>query len=165
VISAWVTELIGIHALFGAFALGAILPSGSKLVKHVIEKVEDFATLFLVPLYFAYTGLQTELGLLNTWQAWAIAGVVTFIATAGKVGGTYVACRGSLGNRQGLTLGVLMNTRGLMELIILNMALEVKAIDGSVYAMFVIMTLVTTAATSPVVAWLSRGSAPEKGPN
>jgi Kef-type K+ transport system membrane component KefB len=120
-------------------------------------KIEDVATLFLLPLFFASTGLHTDLGLLADGKAWGMAGMITVVATIGKVGGTLLAARWTgLEARECAALGVLMNTRGLMELIILNVGLEVGAIDGKVFSMMVVMTLVTTLITAPVVRRLTK---------
>jgi Kef-type K+ transport system membrane component KefB len=153
--SSLVTDRIGIHALFGAFMLGAIMPSEERFVAHLTAKLEDLVTLLLLPLFFAYTGLQTDLGLIASHRMWAIAGLITAAATLGKFGGTAVAARlGALSKRESLALGVLMNTRGLMELVILNLALELHAITADVFSMMVVMTLVTTALTAPLLRLL-----------
>jgi nucleotide-binding universal stress UspA family protein len=150
--SALVTDRIGIHALFGAFMLGAIMPSEERFVAHLTAKLEDLVTLFLLPLFFAYTGLQTNLGLIASGRMWAVAGMITAAAVVGKIGGTYFVARwAKMGRRESLALGALMNTRGLMELVILNLALQVHAITADVFSMMVVMTLVTTAMTSPLL--------------
>jgi Kef-type K+ transport system membrane component KefB len=154
-LSSYITDKIGIHSLFGAFMLGAVMPSERKFVAHLTDKMEDIATLFLLPLFFAYTGLNTDLSLISKPEAWGVAAIITLVAAVGKVGGTLIAAgKTGLSFRHGLALGVLMNTRGLMELIILSLALSVHAIDARVFSMMVIMTLVTTMMTTPLLKLL-----------
>jgi Kef-type K+ transport system membrane component KefB len=151
-LSSFATDWVGIHALFGAFMLGVIMPSEPRLVQYLTAKLEGVATLFLLPLYFAYTGLRTDMGLLNSPAAWGMAVIVTLVAIVSKVGGTYAAARFErLSHRDSFTLGILLNTRGLMELVILNIALEAQAISVEVFSMFIVMTLVTTIMTSPLM--------------
>jgi Kef-type K+ transport system membrane component KefB len=153
--SSLITDRIGIHALFGAFMLGAMMPSEERFVAHLTAKLEDLVTLLLLPLFFAYTGLQTNLGLIASPRMWAIAGLITAAATVGKLGGTAIAASlGKMSPRESIALGVLMNTRGLMELVILNLALELHAITADVFSMMVMMTLVTTAMTAPLLRLL-----------
>ena len=151
--SAYLTDRIGIHALFGAFMLGAVMPAEERFVKHLSEKLEDLTVLFLLPTFFAFTGLKTQIGLIHGGQMWLICGALTLVAIVGKMGITFLAGGISgLGLRQAATLGVLMNTRGLMELIILNIGLELRAISPELFAMMVVMTLVTTFMTTPLLA-------------
>jgi K+:H+ antiporter len=153
--SSLATEAIGIHAIFGAFALGAVLPKDSLLARELVEKVEDFAVVFLLPVYFAYTGLRTRVGLLDTPALWLECGVIVAVATLGKFGGSAVAARlTGLGWREASALGVLMNTRGLMELVILNIGFDLGVISPVLFAMMVLMAIVTTVATTPVLAAL-----------
>jgi len=156
--SALATELAGVHALFGAFLLGAIIPHHSLLATGLREKLEDVVVILLLPAYFAYTGLRTEIGLVSGLSnlVWCVALLV--VACAGKFGGGALAARLSgLAWRDAASIGVLMNTRGLMELVVLNIGLDLGVISGTVFAMLVIMALVTTAATTPLVTWLNRG--------
>lgn len=151
--SAAVTDLIGIHAIFGAFMLGAIMPQKGGFVRELTEKVEDFAVVFLLPLYFAYTGLRTQIGLLTSADLWLFCLLIIGVATLGKFGGSVIAARVTgLGWREASTLGVLMNTRGLMELIILNIGLDLGVISPALFAMMVLMAVVTTVLTTPVLA-------------
>ena len=153
--SAFVTEVIGIHALFGAFLMGAIMPKGSKFVHTITEKLDDFTVVFLLPIFFAYTGLRTQIGALNSGTLWMYCGLIITVACAGKFGGSAVAARlCGLPWRDSAAIGTLMNTRGLMELIILNVGRDLGVINNTVFAMMVIMALVTTALTTPALHWI-----------
>ena len=153
--SAYVTERIGIHALFGAFLLGAVMPKGTAFVRTLTEKLEDFTVVFLLPLFFAYSGLQTKIGVLNTPAMWGFCGLIIVTACAGKFGGSALAARAvGLPWREAGAIGILMNTRGLMELVILNVGRELGVITEAVFAMMVLMALVTTALTTPILAWV-----------
>ncbi len=151
--SAYVTEVIGIHALFGAFLLGAVMPKGSAFVRALTEKLEDFTVVLLLPIFFAYTGLQTRIGVLNTPALWGYCGLIILVACAGKFGGSALAAR-SVGMpwREAGAIGILMNTRGLMELVILSVGKELGVITDAVFAMMVLMALATTALTTPILA-------------
>jgi hypothetical protein len=154
VISVITTELIGIHFIFGAFLLGAVMPKNAGLVKELAEKTEDFVLIFLLPIFFAYSGLRTEIGLLNRPELWLLCGAVLMVAIIGKYVGTYVAARVSgVSNRDASALGWLMNTRGLTELIVLNIGLSLGVITPLLFTMLVIMALVTTFMTSPLLEW------------
>ncbi len=155
VLSAAMTEWIGIHALFGAFLIGAAMPRGGGLTVVLAEKTEDFVTVVLLPLFFAYSGLRTQIGLLSTPADWAFCAAIICVATLGKLGGTAIVGRlRGLSVRDAAVLGVLMNTRGLMELIVLNVGLDLGILSPRLFAMMVIMALVTTWATSPILARL-----------
>ncbi len=150
--SALITELIGIHLIFGAFLLGAIMPKNAELVKELAIKTEDFVLIFLLPVFFAYSGLRTEIGLLNSPELWLLSLAILGVAIAGKYIGTYVAARVSgIENREASALGWLMNTRGLTELIVLNIGLSLGVISPLLFTMLVIMALVTTFMTSPLL--------------
>jgi len=154
VASALITELIGIHLIFGAFLLGAAMPKNADLVRELAVKTEDFVLIFLLPIFFAYSGLRTQIGLLNRPELWLLCGLVLLVAIAGKYIGTYVAARFSgITHREASALGWLMNTRGLTELIVLNIGLELGVISPLVFTMLVIMALVTTFMTSPLLEW------------
>jgi Kef-type K+ transport system membrane component KefB/nucleotide-binding universal stress UspA family protein len=154
VASALITELIGIHLIFGAFLLGAVMPKNEGLVRELAIKTEDFVLIFLLPIFFAYSGLKTQVGLLNRPELWFLCGLVLFVAIAGKYIGTYVAARVcKISHREASALGWLMNTRGLTELIVLNIGLELKVISPLLFTMLVIMALVTTFMTSPLLEW------------
>ncbi len=151
--SATVTNLIGIHAIFGAFMLGAMMPKQGGFVRELTEKIEDFAVVFLLPIYFAYTGLRTQVGLLDSADLWWWCTAIIGVATLGKFGGcTVAAVTTGLSWREACALGVLMNTRGLMELIILNIGLDLGVISPALFAMMVLMAIVTTVLTTPVLA-------------
>ena len=150
--SALTAEWIGIHAIFGAFLLGAIIPHDSDVARDFSNKLEDIVKILLLPAFFAYTGMRTEIGLVSGWQAWAWCGAIILVATLGKFGGTFVAARCTgLNSRLSAALGILMNTRGLMELVVLNIGLELGVISPQLFAMMVIMALVTTIATTPIL--------------
>jgi Kef-type K+ transport system membrane component KefB len=154
-LSALATEAIGIHAIFGAFLLGAVVPHESAIAQGLRNKMEDLVTVLLLPAFFAFTGLRTQIGLISGLEQWLICGLIILAATAGKVGGTFFAARlTSLSWRESAGLAVLMNTRGLMELIVLNVGLDLKIISPTLFAMMVLMALVTTLATAPVLHWL-----------
>ena len=155
-VSALVTEAIGIHALFGAFLLGAVIPHDSALAKDLEHRLEQFVVVVLLPAFFALTGMRTEIGLLSTTTDWLFAGLVLFVACAGKFGGAMLSARFTgFGWRDASMLGALMNTRGLMELIVLNIGLDLGVISPRLFAMLVIMAVVTTLITSPLLTLLS----------
>jgi Kef-type K+ transport system membrane component KefB/nucleotide-binding universal stress UspA family protein len=154
VASALITEQIGVHLIFGAFLLGAAMPKNADLVRELAEKTEDFVLIFLLPVFFAYSGLQTQIGLLNRPELWGLCALVLCVAIAGKYFGTYIAARVSgVNEREASALGWLMNTRGLTELIVLNIGLELGVISPLLFTMLVIMALVTTFMTSPLLEW------------
>ena len=154
-VSALITELIGIHLIFGAFLLGAVMPKqNAELTRELAVKTEDFVLTFLLPVFFAYSGLRTQIGLLNTPNLWLICAAVVGVAIIGKYFGTYIAARvGGIENREASALGWLMNTRGLTELIILNIGLSLNVISPLLFTMLVIMALVTTFMTAPLLEW------------
>lgn len=164
--SAAATEAIGIHALFGAFLLGAIIPHDSKIAHAFGHKLEDVVTVLLLPAFFASVGLRTEIGLISGLENWLVCGLIILVATASKFGGTYAAARLAGIDRQNAAgLGALMNTRGLMELIVLNVGLELKVISPALFAMMVLMALATTAMTGPWLWWLGIGRDPSPATN
>lgn len=154
-LSALATEAIGVHALFGAFFFGVIVPRESGLAHGLRERLEDLVVVLLLPLFFAYSGLRTQIGLLDGSSAWFTAGLLTFVAVLGKWGGATLAGRTSGQSwRDANAIGVLMNTRGLMELVILNIGLDLGVISPTVFTMMVLMALVTTVMTSPLLVLL-----------
>jgi len=155
-VSALLTESIGIHALFGAFLLGAVVPHDSQLARDIREKCEDLVVVLFLPVFFAFTGMRTQVGLLKESADWLVCLVIILIASLGKFGGSFVAARmtGS-DNREAASLGILMNTRGLMELVVLNVGLDLGVLSPALFAMFVLMAVVTTLATTPVLQALS----------
>ncbi|WP_367209687.1 cation:proton antiporter [Sphingobacterium sp. R2] len=149
-LSSYATEVIGIHALFGAFMAGAIMPEGSRFRTAFIEKIEDVATLLLLPLFFVYTGLRTQIGLLNDPNLWMITVGIILVAVIGKFMGSTLAAR-FVGQswKDSLSIGALMNTRGLMELIVLNIGYDLGVLSAELFSMMVVMALVTTFMTGP----------------
>ncbi|WP_374505312.1 cation:proton antiporter [Flavobacterium sp.] len=156
IISSYATEVIGIHALFGAFMTGAIMPDVPKFRTIFIEKVEDVSLILLLPLFFVFTGLKTEIGLINDPYLWKITGFIILVAVVGKFFGSALAAK-FVGQSwpDSLTIGALMNTRGLMELIVLNIGLELKVLTPEVFTMMVIMALVTTFMTGPALDFIN----------
>ena len=153
--SAAATEYIGIHALFGAFLMGAIMPKDPSFVRPITERVEDLTVTFLLPVFFAYAGLRTQIGLLDTPLLWVLTALIILVACLGKFGGSAVAAWVCGFNwRESAAVGVLMNTRGLMELVILTIGLQIGVITDAVFAMMVLMALATTAMTTPVLHWV-----------
>ncbi len=152
IISSYTTEIIGIHALFGAFMTGVIMPDITKFRNLFIEKVEDVSVILLLPLFFVFTGLRTEIGLINDPYLWKVTGFIILVAVIGKFFGSALAAK-FVGQswRDSLTIGALMNTRGLMELIVLNIGLDLKVLTPEVFTMMVIMALVTTFMTGPTL--------------
>ncbi len=154
-VAAATTELIGIHALFGAFLLGAVMPRGAGLTEAITAKLEDFVLVVLLPLFFANNGLRTEIGSLSSVNDWLICGLIVAVACIGKLGGSVLAARVfGFSWREAGALGVLMNTRGLMELIVLNVGLDLGVISPRLFTMMVIMALVTTWITTPLLEWV-----------
>lgn len=156
--SALITEIIGIHAVFGAFLLGAMIPHDSHLAEQFTRKLKDLVLVLLLPAFFALTGLKTQIGLIAGWQNWMICLVIIAVATLGKLGGTYIASRWSgFDHSSSLAMGAMMNTRGLMGLIVLDVGLGLGVISPTLFAMMVIMALVTTMMTVPILNWCQRG--------
>jgi Kef-type K+ transport system membrane component KefB len=154
-ISAVITERIGIHALFGAFLFGAVLPKEGGLAKSLAAKLESVAVLLLLPLFFAFSGLRTRIGLVSGAEQWLVVVVIIALATLGKFGGSTLAARlTGMRWREANAIGVLMNTRGLMELIVLNVGMDLGVISPALFAMLVLMALFTTFATTPVLHWV-----------
>jgi Kef-type K+ transport system membrane component KefB len=154
-VSALITEYLGIHALFGAFLTGAVMPKERKFVHAITEKLEDVTVVLLLPLFFAYTGLRTSLGLLNNSAAWFYCLSIILVAIIGKFGGATLVSRAfGMPWREAAVLGILMNTRGLIELVILNIGLDIGVISPTVFTMMVLMALTTTFMTTPLLDWL-----------
>ncbi len=159
--SALATEYIGIHAIFGAFVLGAMVPHDSRVARDLTQKLGDVVVVLLLPAFFAFTGLRTKLSLVSGAEQWALCALITVVASVGKFGGSSIAARLSgLRWKDSAALGILMNTRGLMELVVLNIGLDLHVISPTLFAMLVIMAVVTTMATTPVLQLLSRASSP-----
>jgi Kef-type K+ transport system membrane component KefB len=150
--SALCTERLGIHLLFGSFLMGAIMPKEPKFVRYVLDRFETVTVTLLLPLFFAFTGLRTNVGLLKGPAMWFYCGLIILVATGGKLGGSTIAGRLSgMPLREAAGLGTLMNTRGLMELVILNIGLDIKVISPALFSMMVLMALFTTFMTTPVL--------------
>jgi Kef-type K+ transport system membrane component KefB len=158
IVSSYITSVIGIHALFGAFMAGVIMPSSFSFRKIVIDKIEDVSIILLLPLFFVITGLRTQIGLINEGHLWITFGWILLVAVAGKFGGSALAAR-MVGQswKDSLSIGVLMNTRGLMQLIVLNIGYDLGILTPEIFAMMVLMALVTTFMTGPamdLINWL-----------
>lgn len=157
ILSAFATQVIGIHALFGAFLAGVIMPELPNFRKMIIEKMEDVSLTLLLPLFFVYTGLRTEIGLLNTPHLWNITAILIAFAVLGKFAGSALAAKIVGENwRDSLSMGALMNTRGLMEIVVLNIGFEMGILPKPIFVMLVLMALVTTFMTTPLLAFIQK---------
>ncbi len=157
VISATLTEVIGIHALFGAFIAGVVMPANFGFRKVMMEKVEDISLVFFLPLFFAFTGLRTQVGLINSPELFGVLVLLISVAVLGKFGGCTIASR-LVGEswKNSLIIGTLMNTRGLMELVALNIGYEMGVLPPSIFVILVIMALVTTFMTTPILSLVEK---------
>ena len=158
IISSYFTEMLGLHALFGAFIAGVVMPSNVKFRKIMTEKVEDVSLALFLPLFFVSTGLRTEIGLLNTPELWSMCGIFIVVAIIGKFGGAMFSAR-FVGEswKDSLYIGALMNTRGLMELVVLTIGYDMGILPPAIFVMLVLMTLVTTFMTTPLVSLINLG--------
>ncbi len=153
--SAFVTEAIGIHAVFGAFLIGAIIPHDLPITKSIHDNLHNVVTMLFLPAFFAMSGMNTQIGLMNNLEHWLICAAITAVATIGKFGGTFIAAKmAQISTRDASILGVLMNTRGLMELIVLNIGLSLGVISPVLFAMMVLMAIATTMMTGPALSIL-----------
>lgn len=160
-ISALVAELIGIHALFGAFLTGVIMPANKALRQSLIDKVRDVSKLLLLPIFFAYTGLRTQIGLIEQQNLWFFFALIMIVAVSGKFGGSAISARlVGLSWRDALSIGALLNTRGLMELVVLNIGYELKILPPEIFTLMVLMALGTTLMTGPLLSIVYRAKAP-----
>lgn len=149
-LGAWFTDLIGLHAVFGAFVMGAAMPRG-VVVRDIVGRIQPLTVALLLPLFFTYSGLNTKIGLLNTGFLWLMCGAVLVAAVLGKGVACWLAARATgIPNREALGIGTLMNARGLMELIIINIGLQRGVISEGLFATLVIMAVVTTLMASPL---------------
>jgi Kef-type K+ transport system membrane component KefB len=147
---AWWTDYIELHAVFGAFIMGAAMPRGI-VNRTLIERTQPLAVALILPLFFTYSGLNTRLGLLNTGYLWLLCGAVLAAAILGKGGACWAAARATgISNKEAMGIGVLMNARGLMELIIINIGLQKGIISAEIFAMLAIMAVITTLMASPI---------------
>ena len=155
IVSSYLTEILGLHALFGAFVAGVVMPDNIKFRKIMTEKVEDVSLALFLPLFFVSTGLRTEIGLLNSPELWYMCGIFILVAIIGKFGGSLVAAR-FVGEtwKDSLYIGALMNTRGLMELVVLTIGYDMKILTPPIFVILVLMTLVTTFMTTPLISFI-----------
>ena len=158
-ISCVTTQVIGIHALFGAFFFGVVLPKEEWLIKGLEQRLEPLIGALLLPLFFVFSGIRTNIGLISGWSQWGLCIAIISVAVAGKFFGAAVPAR-LMGQSwsKASALGALMNTRGLMELVILNVGLELNVITPTLFSMMVVMAVVTTFMTSPWLDWIVRRS-------
>jgi Kef-type K+ transport system membrane component KefB len=164
-LAALATQAIGIHAVFGSFLLGAVIPHDSRIAREFSLRIKDLVMVLLLPAFFAFIGMRTQIRLVGGWEHWMWCGAITLVAIAGKFGGTLAASRlTGMSWREGAALGILMNTRGLMELIVLNIGLDLGVISPTLFAMMVVMALATTALTAPVLERLIPLEAAEGNP-
>ncbi|HEV8269173.1 MAG TPA: cation:proton antiporter [Thermoanaerobaculia bacterium] len=151
--SALTTERIGIHALFGAFLIGVVMPREASFRAALVQRLEEVSAVLFLPLFFAFTGLRTQIGLVDSAESWLTCLAIIGVATAGKLGGSMAAARLSgMETLDAFSLGALMNTRGLMELIVLNVGYELGILSPRIFAMMVLMALVTTFSTAPLLS-------------
>lgn len=157
ILSSYITEVLGVHALFGAFVAGVIMPANLSFRRIMTEKVEDVALVLFLPLFFVFTGLRTEIGALNTPHLWGVCALFVAVSIVGKLAGAALSAR-FVGEswRDSLSIGVLMNTRGLMELIVLNIGYEMGILPSSIYVIFVIMALFTTFMATPSLVLIEK---------
>ncbi|KAK6942942.1 Cation/H+ exchanger, partial [Dillenia turbinata] len=151
-VSGFITDMIGIDSIFGAFVFGLMIPKEGEFAERLIVRIEDFVSSLLLPLYFASSGLKTNVASIKGAEAWGLLGLVIATACAGKIMGTFIVamlCR--IPAVESITLGVLMNTKGLVELIVLNIGKEKKVLNDETFAILVVMALVTTFMTTPIV--------------
>ncbi|KAI9353589.1 Cation/H+ exchanger [Obelidium mucronatum] len=151
--SSWFTEIIGVQAIFGAFLVGVIMPHDHGFAVKLASQIEDLVTIVFLPLFFAYSGLNTRLGLLDDAQSWGFVFLVCVVACAGKMIGCTVSAKFSgLNWRESTAVGILMNTRGLVQIIVLNVGLNAGVITDKIFAMFVLMAIFTTFLTVPLIS-------------
>jgi len=159
-VSAYMAEIIGIHALFGAFLAGVTIPADTRIRETLRQKFEDVSLLLFLPIFFAFTGLRTQIGLLVSDGLWGICLLVLGVAVAGKIIGTVSAAKLMKQSwKNSFALGALMNTRGLMELVVLNIGYDLGVISPEIFVVLVIMAVVTTLMTGPLlnlIDWIWR---------
>jgi Kef-type K+ transport system membrane component KefB len=154
--SAYFTEIIGIHALFGSFIAGVIMPNNIRFKEILTDKIEDVSTILLLPVFFAFTGLRTQIGLLNEGHMWLFCLLIISVAIIGKLAGSAITAR-VIGRswQESLSIGALMNTRGLMELIVLNIGYDLGVFGPKIFSIMVIMALFTTFMTGPFLDFVN----------
>ncbi|KAF9114234.1 K(+)/H(+) antiporter [Mortierella sp. AM989] len=154
-ISAFVTDIIGVHAIFGSFLVGLMIPNDTGFADGVTKRIEDLVSVIFLPIYFALSGLKTQIGLLDNARIWGLVVLVTFVACFGKIVGCTGAARiQGMEWKESLAIGILMNCKGLIELIVLNIGYDAGVINGKVFVIMVMMCLITTCMTTPMVAWV-----------
>ncbi|KAF9582975.1 K(+)/H(+) antiporter [Lunasporangiospora selenospora] len=154
-ISAFVTDIIGVHAIFGSFLVGLIIPNDTGFADEVTKRIEDLVSVIFLPIYFALSGLKTQIGLLDNGRTWGLVILTTFVACFGKIVGCTGAARvQGMEWRESLAIGILMNCKGLIELIVLNIGLDAGVINDRVFVIMVAMCLITTCMTTPCVVWV-----------
>ncbi|HXI90696.1 MAG TPA: cation:proton antiporter [Blastocatellia bacterium] len=153
--SGWITETLGVHALFGAFLAGVVMPRHSELSRELSQKFEALIVVLLLPIYFALTGLRSSIFLITGAKMWLYCAVIIVLAVVGKLGGSMVSARlNGMTWRESAAVGILMNTRGLVELVILNIGLDLGILSPALFSIMVLMALVTTLMTTPLVRWV-----------
>ena len=162
-LSGMATYQIGIFAIFGGFLLGVLLHDQRDLAAAWRDKVGNFVNVFFVPVFFTYTGLRTDIGLLDGWSMWGWCALLIALATLGKFGGGYWAARwAKLDRTEACAIGIMMNTRALMELVVINVGYDLGVIPKGVFTMLVLMAIVSTVITTPALRlWLRRKTVPE----
>jgi Kef-type K+ transport system membrane component KefB len=151
-LSSWLTETAGLHALFGAFVAGVVWPRSEGVVTVLSTRIEPIAMAVLIPLFFSYTGIRTNIGLIQGRQLWLYQVLLIAVAVAAKAGGGFIGARTmGCGGRDSLALGALMNTRGLVELVVLNIGMDLHILSPALFSMMVVMALTTTLMTSPAL--------------
>ncbi len=154
--SAYICEIIGLQALFGAFLAGIIMPRNNRLKDMLVSKIGDFSAVVLLPIFFAYTGLRTQFGLLNTWSMWGCCMLIILVAVSGKFGGAAISARIMRHSwKDSLSIGALLNTRGLMELIVLNMGYDLGILSPGIFAIMCLMAVLTTMMTGPALNFIN----------
>ena len=150
--ASWTTERLGVHALFGAFMAGLVMPKHERMIAEIVERIESLSLALLLPLFFALTGLRTRVDLLSGRSMWGYTLAIVATAVLGKLAGaTFAAKATGMNWKDSVGLGVLMNTRGLVELVILNAALDLGVLSPALFTMMVVMALVTTFMTTPIL--------------
>ena len=163
--SGWITESLGVHALFGAFLAGVMMPRHGKLSTELSQKFEALIVVLLLPIYFALTGLRSSIFLISDGTMWLYCAVIIALAVAGKLGGSMLSARlNGMSWRESAAVGVLMNTRGLVELVILNIGLDLGILSPALFSIMVLMALVTTLMTTPLLRWFYRDPEPASNP-
>jgi len=154
-ISGFVTDIIGVHEIFGAFLVGLIIPNDTGFADGVTKRIEDLVSVIFLPIYFALSGLKTQVGLLDNARIWGLVILTTFVACFGKIAGCSLAARvQGMEWRESFAIGVLMNCKGLIELIVLNIGYDAGVINDKVFVIMIAMCLITTCMTTPGISWI-----------